>query len=84
MTHCIKTGAYVYLDAYNMHTPADIFQIGQDFVILRLNPEPTWSLEPLREVTHKVFLPPKEINYFISLDKRTWVVPSDDCKKVIK
>lgn len=59
MTHCIKTGAYVFIENYGAYSPADLFIVkdgpSSDWVwVVRLNPESSWSFEPLREVTHKL------------------------------
>lgn len=76
MTRCVKTGAYIYLDAYGTWSPADIYTVNPDTVVIRLNPEEHWVYTPDRPTTHHLYWPSADTEYFWASDKRTMVVPS--------
>lgn len=74
---CIYTGAYVHLPDYGVYCPADLFKVdGVTVVRFSLNPVEANVREPLRKVTHQLFLNLDGNNLFWRPDAAVAVVPS--------
>lgn len=77
MTECIKTGAKVLFEDYNVVLPADLFRIG-GYTVLHFNMHLFNHREednPLK-ATYRVHLPFHEGNYYWKKEDGTLIVPT--------
>lgn len=88
MTHCIKTGARVYLADYDVILPADVFSVGDDTLVFRFNMAlfHNRSHDPFsqKDITHTVHLEALESLHFwredlgiLVIDKRLVTLPAN-------
>lgn len=72
MNNCIKTGARVYIEDYNLYVPADLFLIGES-VVVNIPPGAMENFvdKAPEDVTHWV---PQGSKYYLHKDKGILVI----------
>lgn len=83
MTDCIKTGAKVFFQDYNVVLPADIFRVGGYSVLhFNMNLFHHREEENTLKATHSVSLPFHQGNYYWRKEDGILMVPTTFLKEI--